>query len=331
MSPEHTETSEAWRLFVFNWAVIGLMAAALAIAMILTGFSFAPGGVLKPAVIIGGYLGVAYYNARRRNGRDPVVIFILGSTGQVLLIPILMTPMTYIAASANLPLQDAALAALDRGLGLDWHAYYDFISAHHWMVLSAVAAYSMIKWPIFGIPVVLGFARHYRRIQEFTLAFAIALVVTTVISALVPAAGIYDVQHFANPNVPFTSEAITDQLKDFPAVRDGSLRAMDLMSLTGIITFPSFHAASAVIFLWAFWAVWWMRPIAIVANIGMLFATPYIGSHYFIDVFAGIAIAIVSIAAACAASRWLTRPEARIAPAPFLSPVASEQGSARMA
>jgi membrane-associated phospholipid phosphatase len=74
-----------------------------------------------------------------------------------------------------------------------------------------------------------------------------------------------------------------------------------------------------------------MRPIAIAANIGMLLATPYIGGHYFIEVFAGIAIAIVSIAAARAASRWLTRPEARIAPAPFLPPVVSEAGSARTA
>jgi membrane-associated phospholipid phosphatase len=163
------------------------------------------------------------------------------------------------------------------------------------------------------------------------LAFAIALVVTTAISALVPAVGLYDAKHFANPNLPFTSEAFLEHLRDFPAVRDGSLRTMDLVNLTGIVTFPSFHAASAVIFLWALWAVWWMRPIAIAANIGMLLATPYIGGHYFIDVFAGIAIAIVSIGAARAASRWLTRPEARIAPAPFLPPVVSEPGSARTA
>ena len=71
-----------------------------------------------------------------------------------------------------------------------------------------------------------------------------------------------------------------------------------MANLTGVVPFPSFHAATAVIYLWALWAVWWMRPVAIVANIGMLLATPYIGGHYFVDVFAGIGIAVTAIAAA---------------------------------
>jgi membrane-associated phospholipid phosphatase len=81
-------------------------------------------------------------------------------------------------------------------------------------------------------------------------------------------------------------------------VRDGSLRVLDFKTLGGIITFPSFHAAAAVPALWAFWAVWWMRPLALIANVGMLLATPLVGGHYFVDVFAGIALAMLAIAAA---------------------------------
>jgi membrane-associated phospholipid phosphatase len=244
---------------------------------------------------------------RRNGGAFTTIFFILGSTGQVLLIPVLMTPLTYIAASANLPLQDAALAAWDRWLGLDWHAYYAYVTEHRAIVYCAFLSYAMIGWPVFGIPIVLGIAQHYRRMQQFTLAFAIALIITTAITALVPAVGIYDEQFFARPDAPFQSTPFLDHLRDFPRLRDGSLRVLDMANLTGVVTFPSFHAATAVIYLWALWAVWWMRPLAIIANIGMLLATPYIGGHYFVDVFAGIGIAATAIAAAGLIATRLTR------------------------
>ena len=44
----------------------------------------------------------------------------------MLLIPAVMTPLTYIAASADLPLQDTVLHAVDGALHLDWVAYSDF-------------------------------------------------------------------------------------------------------------------------------------------------------------------------------------------------------------
>ena len=41
MSQDH-ETSIAWQLFSYNWALLGLMALALALVMPLTGFSIKP-------------------------------------------------------------------------------------------------------------------------------------------------------------------------------------------------------------------------------------------------------------------------------------------------
>ena len=83
------------------------------------------------------------------------------------------------------------------------------------------------------------------------------------------------------------------------------LRDLDLLNLAGIVTFPSFHACSAVLYAWAFWPVWWMRPIALLANVAMLASTPVDGGHYFIDLLAGIAVAIFAIFAARAVSQWI--------------------------
>jgi hypothetical protein len=303
-----SEEQAAWRLFYCNWAMLGLMTAVLALGIALTSFSIAPASTLKPVAILGAYIGYTYYKFYWSHTRDPMVIFILGSTGQLLLIPFLMVPMTYIAASANLPMQDVALNELDRALGLDWMAYFNFVYSHYALLYSSVLAYSMIGWPVFGVPIALGWTRRYLRLQEFTLAFAIALVVTTIISAFVPAIGTYDLLKFMpDPNV-YTPGAYLEHLRDFPILRDGSLRHIDYDNLAGIVSFPSFHAAAAVLFLWAFWPVRWIGPIALVANCAMLLATPIGGGHYFVDIFAGIAIAAISIMTVTRITRRLLRP-----------------------
>jgi hypothetical protein len=300
-----SEEADALRLLRFNWLVIVVLAAALVIAMLVTGFSLKFWSALSAGGTAAVYLAAAFYNSRRGAKRDPLVIFTLGSTGQALLIAILIGPMTYVAASANFPMQDELFARIDHALGLQWPGYFTFLTSSDRTISGALFAYSMIQWPVFAIPVALSFARKYRRLQEFTLALALALIVTTAISAIVPANGIYDAQMLTASDAPFRSPAYLMQLHDVPLIRDGSLRELDLMNLAGIVAFPSFHATSAVLFLWAMWAVWWMRPIAAVTMGAMLFVTPFVGGHYFIDIIAGIAVAIGAIAAARWMSNWV--------------------------
>jgi hypothetical protein len=319
----HPEQLPAWRLFCWNWLVLGLMAATLFLAMALGGFSLVPASLVKPVLVVGAYLGYAHYKSYWAHKRDSRVVFILGSTGQVLLVSILMTPMTYIAAATNFPMQDFTLNAIDHSLGLDWMGYFDFVYSHHALLVASVFAYSMIGWPVFGIPVVLGWTGRYRRLQQFTLAFAIALVVTIIVSIFTPAMGTYDFLKFMpDPNV-YIPGAYLEQLRDLPLVRDGALRHIDFAELAGIVTFPSFHAAAAVLYLWAFWPVRWFGPIAIVANCAMLLATPIGGGHYFVDVFAGIAIAASSIMAAKWIGQWLIQPsraDADVYPSGYAAP-----------
>jgi hypothetical protein len=86
-------------------------------------------------------------------------------------------------------------------------------------------------------------------------------------------------------------------------VRAGTLRHLDLFGLAGIVTFPSFHAASAVLYAWALWPVRWIRPIAVAANGAMFASTPIDEGHYFSGLAAGVAVALVSIAVARRLSR----------------------------
>lgn len=298
------EAAAAWRLFEANWIPIGAMGAALALMLATTDFSFTFGGAAFSFGFVAVYGGFAYYNAYAPHRRDPQVVFALGATAQIVLITVVMTPLTYAAAALNFPLQDALLDHLDRAMGLDWRAYLAFVNDHPLLRVALTIGYAMIRWPIFIIPVALVAAHRYCRLQEFTLAFALALIVTTIVSALVPAFGFYHLLGPAIADFPnLHPVAYVESSRELPLVRDGSLRHLDLLALTGLVTFPSFHAASAVLYAWALWPVRWMRGVGLVSNGAMLAATPVDGGHYFIDVIAGLAVA----AAAIVAARWMSR------------------------
>jgi hypothetical protein len=301
---EHDDVAVGWRRFQCNWIPIGLMSAALVLSLALTRFSIEPSGLPVSLGFVAIYAGFAYANAYSQRRRDPQVMFVLGSTAQIVLVTVVMSPLTYVAAAANFPLRDAELLALDRALGLDWAAYVAFVNDHPLLSGWLSYGYSMIRWPLFAIPVVLTAAGRYCRLQDFTLAFGLALMATTIVSALVPAIGVYQ-EIGLDPSLlkNLNPQAYLDQVRDLEPVREGVLRHLDLFGLAGIVTFPSFHAASAVLYAWALWPVRWIRPIAIAANVAMFASTPIEGGHYFIDLLAGVAVALVSIAVACRLGR----------------------------
>lgn len=314
-----TDADAAWRFFLVNWIVISAMGATLAASLLFTNFSIDLSGLAISVAYVGAYAGFAHANASSVARRDPQVMFVLGGTAQLVLITAVMAPLTYVAASTNLPMQDANLYAIDRAFGLDWAAYVGFVDAHPLLAAWLNYGYTMIRWPIFVIPVVLAAKRDYHRIEEFTFAFGMALAVTMILSALVPAIGVYQ-QIGLDPGSlkNIDPRAYLDQLRDLPPTREGLLRHLELLGLGGIVTFPSFHAASAVLYAWALWPVRWFRPIAIAVNGLMLAATPINGGHYFVDIFAGIAIAIAAIVAARCIARFIARrPMSFALPAPI--------------
>jgi membrane-associated phospholipid phosphatase len=135
------------------------------------------------------------------------------------------------------------------------------------------------------------------RLQQFIFALNIALAVTLIISAFVPAIGTYYGLNLSpTERFPLINSAYyTAQLHDIVALRDGSLRHLELFKLTGIISFPSFHAASAFLYVWALWRVRGFRWVTIAINTLMIAATPVIGAHYIIDIVGGAVVTAGSV------------------------------------
>lgn len=292
------ESLAAWRFFELNWLPIAGMCAVLALCLAVTDFSIGLVGAGTVFSIAAIYTGFAYRNARAPNRGSPVVVFMLGSIAQGVLITSVMTPLTYIVAAAAMPLQDARLYAIDQALGLDWRSYLAFVDERPLLSALLAKAYAMIGSQILIVPLLLAAAGRFCRLQQYILALALTLIATTVISIFVPAMALYFHLGLTAADHPNVSVPSYDEfLREFPLLRDGSLRELSLFGLNGIVTFPSFHAASAVLYAWALWPIRWIRPVVVIVNAAMLASTPVGGGHYFIDIFAGIAVTLLAVVA----------------------------------
>lgn len=228
-----------------------------------------------------------FYRAIRPDAR---LSSALASTGYVIAFAALGAPLSYIAASANLPLQDQMFFAFDRALGLDWSAYLDFVFGHPSLRALMMAAYTSFFVQTITTVLVLGFSNHIRQLHLFICAFMMTTLVTIAMSALFPAEGPWlflDMHSTANRALPLSATS----WPVFHGLRDGTFNILTGLHSEGIITFPSLHAGLGVLFATALWPVRWLRWLALALNSMMILSTPIEGSHYFVDTIAGVAIA----------------------------------------
>lgn len=230
---------------------------------------------------------------------DPWISLGAELTAQVLCILLLATLLTYPVAAAQFPYRDTELYTIDRMLGFDWRSYLAFINAHPTLGLIGNFAYFSMKPQIALVIGALVIAARFGRLQQFTLAIAVSLAVTIAIFMFVPATGYYvhlgvTPAEFSNlhPSVPY------QHMRHLEGMRSGLTTTIHFNDLEGMITFPSFHATSAILFTWAMWpfrrARWWILGL----NALLIASTPIDGGHYAIDVAGGAVVAVFSIYAA---------------------------------
>ena len=106
---------------------------------------------------------------------------------------------------------------------------------------------------------------------------------------------VFDVIQYATL-VPYTSgrQERTAKGSHRWALRDGTLRHLDVIP-DGIITFPSYHTAVALICGWATWRIRWIGPLnAVFAGLVILTTLP-IGGHHLMDLIGGAAVVAASL------------------------------------
>jgi len=273
------------------WITIGVIAMAVMGFVALGPFeldwrSFLIPGVVTALLAAGGW----FYRSIRRDKRLGAI---LSSTAHIIGFAAVGAPLSYIAAAAGFPLQDAALEAIDRHMGVDWAKLMTFVSLHPGLQLVLSFAYSSFALQTLTTVLALGMAGQLTRLSSFIAAFIATTLVIIAISAVCPAAGPWlflEIQPAsANGFLPLSSTS----WPVFLGLRDGMLHTVYGIRSEGIITFPSLHAALGVLFPLALWHVRGVRWFALGLNTLLVMATPAYGSHYVIDVIAGILTAAI--------------------------------------
>lgn len=204
-----------------------------------------------------------------------------------------------LVATLGLPYRDTLLASLDRAIFpfLSWPHLARAAGGNAELMAGMCWIYSTLLWQPFVLAALLAAFGRLDRLWQFVHAWALALVACVIIFALMPALTAYVHYGFAATDTPFlTVNAGWRPAEIIDDVRSGAIRELGVRQMAGLITFPSFHAAGAVLLAWGFRRVPLLGIAFVALNVTMLATIPVIGSHYFVDVIGGVAVAALAIA-----------------------------------
>lgn len=213
---------------------------------------------------------------------DARIVTALATTLAVLVFSHSAGLLAYLLASTDAPLVDATLARWDEALGFDWVGHARWLHRHPWLEQALARAYPSIL-PQFAVVILyLAYARRHRQLSDFCGVLALTSLIGDVVCALWPAAGAS--KHFA-------AQLATDvsMLSDFEPLRAGTLRAIHLDAVQGLISIPSFHTILALLFMNAMRGTRVALPFVLL-NALVLLSTPRFGGHYLVDMLGGAAV-----------------------------------------
>lgn len=215
--------------------------------------------------------------------------------GQGIALYALLYPLTAIAA----PFADANLDAADRALGFDWPAFAHYVAAHQWLLNTLIAGYfSFMVQGAFLLPLLV-YRGLSERVWQMILGLNIALILCILIYPLVPAAGTFVHYGIAMGDYPFIPFRVPWSFAPvIEAIRDNGERLIDRHLLTSFVSFPSYHASSALLFAWAAWPLRWLRWPMLALNALMALSALIVGGHYLVDLIGGLAVGVVALALA---------------------------------
>jgi hypothetical protein len=200
--------------------------------------------------------------------------------------------VSYLAMHYGGTYTDQLLHRADAFLGFDW-VHIRLATERHPTVLQilTIAYFTTFLLPFVVIAFLCGSAEA-QRLYHFIAAYGSALIITLAAALFFPAQAAF--VFYGHADIPFNAIQYGDVIA---GLRDGSMKAVDLQNLGGIITFPSFHATMAVLFVWALWPFRSARTALVLINGTMWLAAVPVGGHYVVDLIGGSVIAAIAIMA----------------------------------
>ncbi|MCD2176405.1 phosphatase PAP2 family protein [Rhizobium sp. C1] len=213
----------------------------------------------------------------------------------------------YIAMQLPFDFSDHQLSFADSAIGFDWKATIGFIDERPWLGRLFGYAYSAFTPQLIAYPLLLSLGSVPTRAYKMIMCYGLIVLAASIVAATAPAVGAFaaaDIHHAKNISLQFA----LDFVPQLQQLKSGNIFAFAPFKLAGVISFPSVHAAVAVLCGWAWWHHKLLRyPVAAINAMMAASAIPN-GGHYLVDVIAGIAVAAWAI---LAVSRLETRLKSR--------------------
>jgi len=207
------------------------------------------------------------------------------------IVNLIQPQLQYVALAFKRPLIDAWLIAGDQFLGvklLEWTAW---TRAHTLPLRVLVISYSTFGAQLALPLVALGIRgpRDRRALWEYLFHLTVCITMAIALFGVLPASAPLTV-YGVRPVIP--QATVAAQIEQ---VRSGQLTAIDLTMLEGLISFPSFHVAGALIVTWTLRHKRWLVYPLLALNSCLIGATVLLGIHYGIDLIAGGLVFLFSL------------------------------------
>jgi membrane-associated phospholipid phosphatase len=189
------------------------------------------------------------------------------------------------------PLIDGSLAHADAVLGLNTPPFVAWLAQYRSICFVLEIAYVSTVPLVFATIILLGCLRRDILIWELCFVFSASAASCAFLSGLMPAVGAFS--YYGTPPdilALLPAGAGRFHLPVFEAYRSGVFDTVDVRHLEGVVTFPSFHAAMALMTAYAMRNLRFLCGLCWAWSALILISTIPIGGHYAIDLVAGAAV-----------------------------------------
>ncbi len=179
-------------------------------------------------------------------------------------------------------------------MGFDWPAMMSWIAARPALNMILWLVYVLSTFQILIVCVSLGLAGASAAIERLCLATVISTGLTIGFWAAFPSFGAIAVYGAPEHIKLIMDNAYTRGLLDLLAQGPG---AVPCITTRGAVGFPSYHAVESVLACWYLREARWAFVAFLLFNVVAFISMPVQGGHHLVDLFGGIAVAAISIAA----------------------------------
>lgn len=137
-----------------------------------------------------------------------------------------------------------------------------------------------------------------QEVYRFCFATAVGALIAILIWAIIPSLGAKSI-YWLSPAVQhrLVVEVTCDYGRELVGLLHNGPGFISPRDIRGLIAFPSYHAALALLAIWYARSISWLRWPALLLNLLVMVSAPVQGGHHLIDIFGGILVGALSILA----------------------------------